>query len=93
MPFSHLHDDGMLHGIIMDLFAHLGKTSGLKFTFVTVASQQEALDAIKNGKADMIGRILANSFFAHQHNLRLTTPYAKLTLVQLSRRDKETFRP
>jgi signal transduction histidine kinase/ABC-type amino acid transport substrate-binding protein/CheY-like chemotaxis protein len=90
-PFSHLHADGMLHGIIMDLFSYLGKTSGLKFTFVTVASQQEALDAIKNGKADMIGRILDNSFFAHQHNLRLTTPYAKLTLVQLSRRDKENI--
>jgi signal transduction histidine kinase/CheY-like chemotaxis protein len=89
MPFSHLHDDGLLHGIIIDLFAHLSKTSGLKFTFVPVSSQQEALDAIKNGKADMIGRILTNSFFAHQHNLRLTTPYAKLTLVQLSRRDKE----
>ena len=88
MPFSHRHADGQIHGILIDLFAHLGKISGLKFTFVPVASQQEALEAIKDGKADMMGRILANSFFAHRHNLRLTTPYAKLTLVQLSRRDK-----
>ena len=92
MPFSHLHGDGLLHGILMDLFAHLGKTSGLKFTFVPVASQQEALDAVKNGQADLIGRVLANSFFAHRNNLRLTTPYTKLTLVQLSRRDKTEIR-
>ena len=88
MPFSHLHADGLLHGILPDLYQHLSATSGLKFTFVPVASQQEALEAVKSGRADMVGRILANSFFAHRNNLRLTTPFTKLTLVQLSRRDK-----
>ncbi len=89
LPFSHLHTDGTLHGILPDLYHYLSVTSGLKFTFVPVASPQEALDAVKNGRADMVGRILANSFFAHRNNLRLTTPFTKLTLVQLSRRDKD----
>jgi signal transduction histidine kinase/ActR/RegA family two-component response regulator len=89
MPFSHLHKDGLLHGILPDLYANLSQTSGLKFTMVPVDSDQAAIEAVAAGKADIVGRLLANSFFAHRHHLRLTTPYANLTLVQLARRDKQ----
>ena len=87
-PFSYLGKNGKFIGILPDLYSRLSELSGLKFTFVPVASQVAAMEVVKNKQAEIVGRMAVNSFFADDKGLRLSTPFAKLTLVQLSRRDQ-----
>ena len=82
-PFSHMESDGSFNGILPDLLKRIEGLSGLKFTFVPVHSQTEALQAICDGKADIIGRLATDVFFAERNNLRLTRPYIDMPMTQI----------
>lgn len=92
LPFSEQESDGSFTGALPELFIRITQISGLKFEFIPVSSQEEALQAIKDKKADLLGRIADNIFFAEDHDLRLTTHYADITLVQLHKRKKKEIR-
>ena len=92
LPFSEEEKDGTFSGALPELFARISQISGLKFEFVPVSSQEEALQAVKNQQADMVGRIADNIFFAEDNGLRLTTHYADGTLVKLHKYNKKNIR-
>ena len=84
-PFSYVDDSGAYQGLLPKLLARVTALSGLKFTYVVVENPAAALKAVQEGRADVVGRITNNLFFARQEHLRLTTPYTYLPLVQVTR--------
>ena len=91
-PFSYVDDSGQYQGLLPKLVERISALSGLKFTYVPVATPAEALKAVQNGQADIIGRITNNLFFAKEQHLRLTTPYTYLPLVQITLPATKTIR-
>ena len=92
LPFSQQEKDGSFTGALPELFARISQISGLKFEFIPVVSQEEALQAIKDKKADVLARIADNIFFAEEKGLRLTSHYVDLTVVQLHKRNKKELK-
>ena len=92
LPFSEDTGNGTFTGALPELFTRISAISGLKFEYISVASQEEALQAVKDKKADIVGRLADNIFFAHDHGLRLTTHYADATLVKLQKYNKKELR-
>ena len=85
-PFSLQTEDGSYEGIVPDLLKRLSELSGLRFSFVPVDSQSEAVEAVAEGRADMIGRVGNNLVSAKREGLRLTTPYVVDSMVSLTRK-------
>jgi signal transduction histidine kinase/ABC-type amino acid transport substrate-binding protein/CheY-like chemotaxis protein len=89
-PFSYVDDSGAYQGLLPKLLTRITALSGLKFTYVVVENPAAALKAVQEGRADVVGRITNNLFFARQEHLRLTTPYTYLPLVQVTRPETQT---
>ena len=90
-PFSYLDEQGQYCGLLPELLEKISQLSGLKFTYVPVDSGEEALQAIKEGRAQVLGRMVNDSFFAAKHRLRSTSPYVYLPLVRINSRDVTEF--
>ena len=84
-PFSFLDSNGREQGVLIKLLAKISELSGLKFTYVEVDNPDEAGKAVKEGRADIVGRITNNLFYAKQKQLRLTTPYTNIPMVEVSK--------
>ena len=90
-PFSALQD-GRFVGIIPDMLRRIGEISGLDFEFLGVDTQEEAIQAVHDGRADMVGRLADNVFFARKNGLRLTTPYLYMPMMQLRHKSTENIK-
>ena len=83
-PFSFLDGRGRLTGAIPDLYRHISELSGLKFEFVTESSMRNAMEAVENGKADVLGKVTDNNELAAAFKLRLTNEYMSMTMTRVS---------
>lgn len=83
-PFSYIGDNQEIAGILPDLFSKITEVSGLKFTFILVDSYADAFRAVREGRAEVIGSMANTVYFAMKNNLRLTTPYMYMSMVQIS---------
>ena len=90
-PFSSWQD-GKFSGIIPDVLHRIEELSGLTFELLPVDSQETAIQYVHEGKADMVGRLANNVFFARSSGLRLTTPYVYMPMMQVRYRRKDTVR-
>lgn len=86
-PFSYVDEDGAYKGLLPEILRRISDLSKLKFTYVPVDTDAQAIQAVQKGEADMIGRMLDNLVYAQKHQLRLTSTYMDLPLVQISARD------
>jgi signal transduction histidine kinase/CheY-like chemotaxis protein len=86
-PFSYLDEDGggAVKGILPDYYAKLAALTGLKFRFQTYASQEEALAAVKSGRADLLGMFRSDIFTAEKSGLVLTKNYYAMNMAQITR--------
>ena len=90
-PFSAVQD-GRFVGIIPDMLRRIGEISGLEFEFLAVDTQEEAIQSVRDGRADMVGRLADNVFFARKNGLRLTTPYVYMPMMQLRHKSTENVK-
>jgi signal transduction histidine kinase/ABC-type amino acid transport substrate-binding protein len=84
-PYSFLDESGKERGVLVKFLERITELSGLKFTFVQVDNAGEAIKAVHEGRADVVGRITNNLFYANLQKLRLTTPYTNLPVVQVTK--------
>ena len=61
-------------GFTADYAGILGKTTGLPIKVLRFASREAAIEALENGKIDLLGT--ANGFEAHNADIVLSNPYA-----------------
>jgi len=88
MPFSDKTSKGRIRGVVPDMFGEITKTCGLKFRYKFYSSQNGAIEAVKNGRADVIGMMEDNSVIAVPEGIMLMKSYATLSLSRITKKDK-----
>lgn len=72
-------------GILPDYYAKLSQETGLKFKFVPYETQKDAINAVKTGKADIIGIYSSGLISAHAEGLYITSSYSEVGAVIVRR--------
>lgn len=78
-------------GIVVDLCSLIKEKTGLEFTFVVCRTYQDAINAVKDGKADVMGGYMDDFYEAERDGLSLVKSYASLDSVIL--KNKRTSYP
>ena len=84
------YKDKEADGIIPDIINLISEKSGLKFTYVTAKTYEDALNLVKDGKADILGGFFDDSYFADKQNLILTKSYINVDGVILKNKNANT---
>ena len=91
-PFYCANTESSVHdGIVPDLLKEMSAFSGLTFELVEADSYEEALDAVRNGEADMAGFFMGGETDASASGLSLSRPY--MTMNSLVVRNKSVSYP
>lgn len=85
-PYSYVDKNGSMTGAIPEMFKRSAELSGLRFRFLPVDSQEEAIAAVKDGRADIAGKLTDDSIASVAQGIRLTNPYMKTYVTQLTRK-------
>lgn len=70
-------------GIIPDILEKVSEFSGLKYTYMTADTYEEAIELVQNKKADILGCFLDTEKNAKQENFILSSAYIKLNNIVL----------
>lgn len=87
-PFSY-EEDGVMKGVLPQLLQDVGQSTGLSFSIVPVDTIDEAVDAVRTGRADIVGRIAVDPYYVRELGLRATTPYYQEKTMQIARIGRE----
>lgn len=87
-PFSY-EEDGVMKGVLPQLLQDVGQSTGLSFSIVPVDTIDEAFDAVRTGRADIVGRIAVDPYYVRELGLRATTPYYQEKTMQIARIGRE----
>jgi signal transduction histidine kinase/BarA-like signal transduction histidine kinase len=74
-PYFVQKEQGVQRGIIPEYFKVLGEKTGLKFRFVTYATYEEALKAVRNSDVAVLSAFMGGLVNANEDNLVLTNTY------------------
>lgn len=65
-PFTVEKDDGSLGGVIPDYYREIGERLGVTFRFVAYDKTQDAIEAVKNKEADILGHYYGDIIIAER---------------------------
>ena len=71
-------NDGMHNGVVPDILDMIKEYTGLEFKYEIAGSYGEALELVREGKADVMGAYLGTDEEAVEMDLALTKPYAAM---------------
>lgn len=80
-PYYAKNESGTDEGIIPDYYAKITELTGSKFRFDVYGSQDEIVEAVLNGKSDVVGMYSDGIITANDSGLRITKEYATVTGV------------
>ncbi|BCD84469.1 hybrid sensor histidine kinase/response regulator [Pseudomonas solani] len=83
-PVSFFDSDGNYHGITADVLDQVRMRTGLRFEIIRTSSQEEMVEKLKAGEADLIGAF--NPAASTTDDLAYTRPYMNAGLVIVTRR-------
>lgn len=83
-PFLCSKSGEAMEGSIIDYFNRISQMSGLKFSYVGYEDEKAAINAVKNGKADIVGEMVYDSAEATADNIILTNSYINIALTQVT---------
>lgn len=79
-PFYCQQSDEKIHdGIVPDMLLRVSEFSGLEFEYLYTETYAEALQAVENDQADMVGFFLGSEQEASEHELALTQSFVSLS--------------
>lgn len=84
-PFTVEKADGELGGIIPDYYKALGKRLGVAFRFILYDKNQDAVDAVASGEADILGQYYGDIILAEKDDLYDTMEYDATECARLTR--------
>src|SRR5574344_88292 len=82
--------DGVPKGIFPEYFSEFSKLIHSTFVFIPYKTQNEAIDALKRGDADILAMYSDGLISAYTSELRLTNPYATVNTMMVTRRGTAT---
>jgi signal transduction histidine kinase/BarA-like signal transduction histidine kinase len=77
-------------GIIPDFYRQIALATGLSFAYQVYDSQADALAAVKNGSADLIGLYSSGMTQAYDNDLILTRKYTTVSTVMITNAGTDT---
>lgn len=86
-PLSYF-ENGTYKGIVSDIMNIIQDDIGITFEYIEVKSYEEALELVKNNKADAICDVFKDYNWATKNNLSLTLPYHKLNYSAVTKKGK-----
>jgi signal transduction histidine kinase len=75
VPYYKVDDSGNFHGIVPEYFKLVSDKTGLKFQYDTYKTFEDAINAVKSGKADMMGTFTGGMIAANQSGVMLTDAF------------------
>jgi signal transduction histidine kinase len=84
-PFV-IRQGGSLTGIVPDFYKKLSEKTGLNFQYQFYSTSDEALQAVEDGKADILGFYFGDTITAASRGLTATDPYVTLNCMLITRR-------
>ena len=85
MPYYERDAEGRDKGILPDYYALAASGCGFRFQYKVCRSQREAIAAVKNGSADIVGVFSGGIVAAYQHGLTLTDSFSTVTNILLTK--------
>lgn len=83
-PYFSTTSAGQEKGILPEYYSYVAAITGQKLAFQSYSSQAEAIAAVKNKEADVLGIYSAGLISAYANNLRLTRAYGNASTVLLT---------
>ncbi|MDD3570649.1 MAG: diguanylate cyclase [Lachnospiraceae bacterium] len=74
-------------GIIADILTKVEERTGLKFNYVVANSYEEAIDLVRDGKAQVLSGIVNDYYIADQLNLDVTVPYVEINMSAVTKKN------
>jgi signal transduction histidine kinase/CheY-like chemotaxis protein len=74
-PYYSENTDGTVDGIIPDYYALIAEQTGFTFQYISYATNDDAVKAVKSGKADLVGIFGDGQISAYQNDLILTDSF------------------
>lgn len=84
-PFYYKSSNGSDRGIIPDYYTLAAKNTTLKFTYKKYPSQEEAVKAVKNGEADIVGLFSNGIILSQKYGLALTDSFYAVDNILLKK--------
>lgn len=84
-PLSYLDTAaGKFSGVVADLFTMISNTTGLRFTYIPEENYKDALDAVKDGSAEIIASVANDYLWAAQNQLSTTSYFLRAPVAMIS---------
>ena len=89
LPYFKLEPGGRPVGIIPDFFEEVADVCGMEFVFQTYKTYEEEIQAVQEGRADIVGLVRLDAVAAKGLNLILSSSYHSQSLVSIQRDGEE----
>jgi signal transduction histidine kinase/ABC-type amino acid transport substrate-binding protein/ActR/RegA family two-component response regulator len=83
-PYYAKDSSGGDTGVIPDLYSKVALLTGLQFSYQEYENEEDAVLAVKNGEADVLGLYSDGQIIAYNSDLRVTSPYADADAVLIT---------
>lgn len=84
-PYSYQNKDGTFSGIIPDYYALIAEKMDVTFEYKEYAAHQDAVSAVINGDADIIGIFSGGQIAAYQSGIAMTDSISSVTNILLTK--------
>ena len=84
-PYYEKMPDGSDGGVVPDYYSMIAGNTGLTFRYIIYDSQEEAVSAVKNGQADVVGIFSGGIISSQQYGLELTDSFSTVNSVLLTK--------
>ena len=86
-PYTYF-EDGVHQGVIADILRQMEKDLGIELVVRETGANDEMLQQMTEGKADILADFYYDYNWGHEHQLLLTFPYMELNYVAVTRRNE-----
>lgn len=84
-PYYDKASDGSKRGIIPDYYALVAENTGFQFRYAEYETQEDAIAAVKNGEADLLGIYSSGIISSQNYGLVLTDSFAEFNSILLTK--------
>lgn len=89
-PLSYVDEKtGEFAGAFAQLFRDIARVTGLEFDYIAVGTQQQAIDAVNEGEADIVCGVDTRLSVLPQNSMNLTGSYLRASIAQVAKNGAE----
>lgn len=87
VPLSYTNDKGNFDGALSVIFEKISENTGLRFSYLSCSSEEEALEKFRSGEADIFAGFPYDYTWAAQNSAKITVPFSSLPIFIATRTD------